>query len=149
VAVERSPEPNSAALEERLRAASDGIQLISQQLHALEEQKRSVEPNDPRFVQLAGLVRTVAAELLELASAEEAFANELSQAGADLEPIEQVPPRQHLKEILEEWRAVERELALAPPSSAEARALVERFEQLRGEYARASEDKHRAVDGGA
>jgi Spy/CpxP family protein refolding chaperone len=145
--VKRSQEPNTAALEGRLRAASDGIQLISQQLHALEEQKRSVQPNDPRFVQLAGLVRMVAAELLDLASAEEAFASEVNRVGADLERIEQVPPRQHLQEILEEWRAVERQLAAAPPSSAEARALVERFEQLRDEYARASDDKHRAVEG--
>lgn len=144
--MERSTEPNSAALEERLRAASDGIQLISQQLHALEEQKRSVEPHDPRFVQLAALVRIVAAELLDLASSEEAFANELENLAADLDPIEDVPPREDLQEILEEWRAVERKLAEAKPSSEEARALVERFEQLRIEYARATDEKHRGPE---
>jgi hypothetical protein len=130
-------------LEERLRGASDAIQLMVQQLHALETQKRRVEPEDSRFIDLAALVRSTAAELLDLATTEETFARELSPqpASVDLPRIEEVEPRHDLKQILQEWRDVERRLTSADPGSPEATALVARFEELRTEYARATDEK--------
>jgi hypothetical protein len=130
-------------LEERLRAASDAIQLMVQQLHALETQKRRVEPRDRRFIELAALVRSTATELLQLATTEETFARELSlrPGSVDLPAIAEVAPRHDLREILEEWREVERLLTSVDPSSAEAVALVAKFEHLRAEYARASDEK--------
>jgi hypothetical protein len=114
-----------------------------QQLHALETQKRQIEPRDARFVELAALVRSTANELLELATSEEAFARELNPrpASVDLPPIQEVAPRSDLKEILEEWREVERRLTTVDPASPEAVVLVARFDQLRAEYARATDEK--------
>jgi hypothetical protein len=138
-------------LEERLRAASDAIQLMVAQLSALETQKRRIEPSDERFVELAALVRRTATELLELATAEETFARELSPqpSTVELPRIEEVPPRRDLRQILEEWRDVERQLTSVDPGSSEAVALVERFEHLRAEYARATAAKREDQNGQA
>jgi hypothetical protein len=135
-------------LEERLRGASDAIQLMVQQLHALETQKRRAEPSDQRFVELAALVRTTATELLELATTEETFARQLSPqpTSVDLPAIEEVLPRHDLRQILDEWREVERRLASVDPGSADAVDLTTRFEQLRAEYARASAEKRQDPD---
>jgi hypothetical protein len=141
--VEQSPARDEQELEDRLRAASDGIQLVIQQLYALEDQKRKVDPGDPRFVDLAALVRATAAELLALATTEESFADGLA-ATSDangLSTINDVKPRQDLRVILEEWRDVERRLAEILPGSPDATDLVRRFERLREEYARASQEK--------
>jgi hypothetical protein len=146
--VEDSPNfSDTIALEERLRSASDGIHLVVDQLKALEDQKRAVEPSDPRFIELAALVRESAESLAGLAQTEETFARELTGHRFDeaLSAIEDVPARHDLAQILEEWRDVERRLEHAPPGSPEARELVARFEQLRAEYADALQGKSKAA----
>jgi hypothetical protein len=89
------------------------------------------------------MVQSTASALLSLATTEELFARRLTetQTATDLPSIAQVPPRHDLRPILEEWRDVERRLAAAEPGSSAAVDLVRRFEELRTEYARASEDK--------
>jgi hypothetical protein len=142
--VERTPDSSKpAAIEERLRAASDAIQLAVAQLRSLEQQKRNVIPSDARFVELAALVKSSSKHLLELATQEEAFAIELSRTSvnASLASIEEVQPRQDLGQILDEWREVERQLEQRGPSSPEAKELVARFERLRSEYSLAQKDK--------
>jgi hypothetical protein len=144
--MEKPPARDEQELEDRLRAASDGIQLVVQQLNTLEDQKRGVDPTDTRFVELAKLVRVTVAELLQLATVEEEFARGLARAAAaDLPSINEVQPRHDLRQILEEWRDVERRIAEVPPGSRESVELVDRFEQLRIEYARASEDKRQST----
>ena len=131
------------AVAERLRAASDGIHLVVDQLRILENQKRGTAPSDPRFVELAGLVRATADELFALARSEESFARELSRnvLTQSLASIDEVAPRHDLRQILEEWRAVERQLAKLDAGSPEATALVARFNALRLEYAEAVQSR--------
>jgi hypothetical protein len=128
--------------EQRLRAASDAIQIAVVELREIEGQKRSIEPNDQRFADLAKRVRGSAEHLLALARAEESFAHGLIGASpADVAPIVDVAPPHDLKEILDEWREVERELTAAHPGSPEAHRLLVRFEELRAEYMRVLDEK--------
>jgi hypothetical protein len=128
--------------EERLRAASDAIQLAVVELREIEAQKRSVEPGNEQFADLTKRVRGSAEHLLELARVEESFANGLAGASpADVAPIERVAPPHDLQQILAEWRAVERELDAAHPGSQEAHRLLVRFEELRAEYMRVLDEK--------
>ena len=136
------PKVQVSEIEERLRAASDAIQIAVVELHALEAQKRSVVPaDDDRFVELATRVRDSAERILELARAEETFAGELAASAETITPIADVEPAPDLKQILDEWREVERDLNAAHPGSPEAHRLLARFEELRAEYMRASEQK--------
>ena len=138
------PKHPTSEIEERLRAASDAIQIAVVELGALEAQKRAVAPiDDARFVELATRVRDSAEQILELARAEERFAGELASSSETLTPIADVEPADDLKGILDEWREVERDLNAAHPGSPEAHRLLARFEELRTKYMRASEQKRR------
>jgi hypothetical protein len=134
------PREQRSDIEARLRAASDAIQIAVVELRALEAQKRSIEPNDERFVELATRIRGSAEHLLERTRAEETFAGELASepSAADIAPIVEVQPPHELREILEEWREVERELNTARAGSPEAHRLLSRFEQQRAENMRAN-----------
>jgi hypothetical protein len=127
------------AVRDALRGASDGLLLAIREVGARERRKRTVKPGDPGFLPLARQVRVAAEAVLLMAQQEERAAEETSgtAAGAGLPTIEASPTRSDLAGILAEWRAVERLLDNADPSSPDAKALMEQFETLRDRYAQA------------
>jgi hypothetical protein len=127
------------ATRDGLRGASDGLLLAIHEVDLREQRKRGVLPTDPGFPRLAREVRIAAEAVLELARDEEAEADLIAARLADaaLPTIEASPPPDSLAGILAEWRAVERRLEAAEPTSTEAARLMEEFEALRDRYAEA------------
>ena len=127
------------ATRDGLRGASDGLLLAIQEVDLRERRKRGVLPTDPGFTALAREVRDAAETVLELARAEEDEANKIAaqRVTTGLPTIDESPPPESLAGILAEWRAVERRLAAAEPSSPETARLIEEFEALRARYAKA------------
>lgn len=127
------------ATRDLLRGASDGLLLAIREVEQREARKRDVHPGDPGFAPVAREVRIAAETVLALAREEEARATETSgqDLGVGLPTINASAPRAELARILDEWRAVDRQLAAAPPASAEERALMIAFEALRDRYAEA------------
>lgn len=121
-------------VEEHLRAASDAILVLLAEVGQLERHKRGVHPNDPRFDELAGLVRKAAERLAEFTAEEEKWARGASEVQGVVEPIDASQSRPTLTAILARWRDVERRLDAAEPGSAEAATLFDAFEQIRAEY---------------
>jgi hypothetical protein len=113
--------------------------IAIREVDARERMKRGVLPDDRAFAALATEVRMAAETLLRLARVEEDNAMAvLAEPGASgLPTIEASPPPANLAGILAEWRAVERRLDEAEPSSPEAQQLMEQFESLRDRYAKA------------
>ena len=128
---------------EMLRATSDGLMRAIAEVDARERQKRGVPPGDPSFPSLARQVRGAAESVLQLASAEEAKANEtaLDAGVAALPPIEAISPMKELEGILSAWRDVEQRLNAAPPGTTAAEALMAEFEEFRRRYAEAIDAK--------
>jgi hypothetical protein len=128
---------DSPAIRDALRGASDGLLIAIREVDARERMKRGVLPDDQAFASLSKDVRVAAETVLRLARVEEDNAIAvLQEPGASgLPTIEASPPPANLAAILAEWRAVERRLNEADPSSAEAQRLMEQFESLRDRYA--------------
>ncbi|MDQ6795377.1 MAG: hypothetical protein M3067_11285 [Chloroflexota bacterium] len=115
-----------------------------EQLEGMEREKRQLPPDDPRLVQIAADVETIALRVLgstvrqrELAE----DASELTGAGeprATAESIADVPREIHV--ILAEWRDAERRATEARPASAEGAAAAAEVDRLRAEYRTAHED---------
>lgn len=125
---------DTSDIEEHLRLASDAIMLLVTQVGVLERHKRAVPPNHARFSELAEAVRSAAETLSAFAASEAAWAGDAlreREVVATIESTEQMP---RLTEILEEWRAVERQLAASPPGSPDAVKLFAEFERLRDAY---------------
>lgn len=120
----------------RLRTASDNVVIAAQALLALEGQKRQLAPADPRFRILAQDARKLAQEVLRLVDVciEEAREIEEGFRAAGVASIDATPPDPALAPILEEWRAVERKLAMSEPGSPETEVLIQRFHALRARY---------------
>ena len=126
------------AMRDGLRGASDGLLLAIQEVDLRERRKRGVVPTDPGFPALARDVRIAAEAVLDLARAEESEADQIAARQAAAMPtIEASPAPSDLAAILAEWRAVERRLDAAEPTSPEAARLMEEFESLRDRYAQA------------
>jgi hypothetical protein len=127
-----------------LRETSDGLLRDLDVLMTIEEEKRSLDPGDPRLVELAARIEEIARRVLDgtrrqlgltrIVDAQVAAGS----ANAPDRPIEEISPRS-IQTILAEWRDAERQASAAAPGSAdaaEANALVDR---LRDEYRRAHE----------
>jgi hypothetical protein len=129
------------AVRDALRGASDGLLLAIREVGARERLKRTVKPGDPDFLPLARQVRIAAETVLLMAQQQESKAEETSgtAVGAGLPTIDASPTRSDLAGVLAEWRAVERLLEDADPSSPDSKALMEEFETLRDRYAKAFE----------
>ena len=92
----------------------------------------------PGFPDLARAVRIAAEAVLDLARAEESEADQIADRQAAAMPtIDASPAPTDLAAILAEWRAVERRLDAADPTSPEAARLMAEFESLRDRYAQA------------
>jgi hypothetical protein len=127
-----------------LRQTSDELLRDLDVLTTLEEQKRGLDPGDPKLVELAGRIETIAERVLVGSIREHQLtkvANEQVEAEEPAAPtltIDETPARP-VAVVLAEWREAERRMGDLDPDSAEAdeaRALVD---ALRAEYRRAYE----------
>ena len=130
-----------------LREASDALLRDLEVLTTLEEEKRSLDPGDPRLVELAGRIEEIAGRVLGGTVRQHQLTQRanVQVAGGGLnaptQTIEQT--ERTMSVILTEWREAERRLAGADPDSAdeaETRALIA---ALRDEYRRAYETARR------
>jgi hypothetical protein len=133
---------------EDLRSTSDGILRDLEVLSAIEEQKRTLEPGDPRIVELAKRVEEVATRVLA-ASVRQRQLAEINKAKVDAgvattpETSINDTPRP-IADILAGWRAAELRLEVAEPGSAETAEAEALSDQLREEYRRAFESRQDA-----
>jgi hypothetical protein len=133
--------------EEGLRDASDTLLASLDRLAELETEKRQLQPDDPRLIEVAGEVEGLAAQVLEVATVQSHLVETVhvmtmtDEPDAPSGPIDPAP--RTLYEILAEWRAAERALAEAPPGSTEAADALVRARDLRAEYQRAYQEADR------
>jgi len=129
-------------LEEKLRATSDEMLRVLDQLRALEAEKRSAAPGTTRFRNLTQEIERLASGIFSHARRQTEIGSLTVEAndavGQQPTPIEEVPPRD-MATILSEWRDAERRLADAMPGSAEAIKAHVDAQRLRAEYRSAHE----------
>ena len=127
-----------------LRRTSDSLLRDLETLMQLEEEKRTIEPGDPRLVDLASQIEEIAGRVMVSSTSQRVqteVIQELTEAGSPAAPdapIEDTP--RSMEAILAAWREAERRLDTADPGSAEeleAQLLVNR---LRMEYKRAHDE---------
>ena len=124
-------------IESELRVTSDRLLRTLDELQALENEKRTVKPDSPRFQKLAHEVERLAAEAFAQTHAQQALGEkaEAEQAkGLDLPPIAESTQMRPLQVILNEWRDAERRLQLADVDTAEHSAAAGDVGRLRAEY---------------
>jgi hypothetical protein len=112
-------------------------------LATIEEEKRQLQPGDPKLVELSVRIEEIAGRVL-VGTVQQRQLSQIGERevaagspGAPAVPIDDMP--RPIDAILAEWREAERRLSAAAPGSvdeSEGRALVER---LRDEYRRAHE----------
>lgn len=128
-----------------LRATSDALLRDLEVLAAIEDEKRTLAPGDPRLVELAQRVEEVARRVLsstvrqrkltEVGSAQV----ETAEPGTPVSSIDQTP--RAVADILAEWRAAERRAAAAEPGSAEEAEAGALADHHREEYRRAMQER--------
>lgn len=131
------------AASDRLRGVSDALLRDLQALVDAEQEKRSVQPDDPRLVELAAEVDAIARRVLDLTQAQHEIAEDVheqaSEGGPDA-PTESIEETTRpIGVILAEWRAAERDASNARAGSAEAKTARQTADRLRDEYRRAYE----------
>ncbi len=128
-----------------LRATSDALMRDLEVLAAIEDEKRTLAPNDPRLVELAQRVEDVARRVLSSTVRQRKLTKvglkqvEADTTGAPVASIDQTP--RAIADILAEWRAAERRSADAEPGSAEAAEAQALSDHYREEYRRALEER--------
>lgn len=137
---------NANEVQDRLRSASDAILLLVRELEQLEQHKRRVQPEDPRFEVLARAVRDSAMALADFTRDEQVWADKAVKSEADLQTIAETASPPPMSSILERWRAIERKLNEAPAGTPEAQALFDEFQRIRAEYMHAFELHHSPED---
>jgi hypothetical protein len=127
-----------------LRATSDSLMRDLERLEELEREKRELPTDDPRLVQIAADVETIALRVLGSTVRQRELAEDASEATgqssavAGGQSIVDVPREIHV--ILAEWRDAERRATEASPGSVEAAGAAAEVERLRAEYRNAHED---------
>jgi hypothetical protein len=130
-----------------LRVTSDALMRDLEVLSALEEEKRSISPGDPRLMDLAERIESIASRILGQSVKQRELTERidaLTDARADSAPdvaIDQTP--RSIAVILAEWRDAERRLAAAEADSAEAKDAQILVDSLRMEYGKAHEEARR------
>ena len=128
-----------------LRATSDELLRDLEVLLALEDEKRSIAPGDPRLVELAERIESIASRILGSSTRQRELTehiNDLSNAGSSAAPdttIDETP--RSIAEILSDWREAERQLAAAEPGSVDAAEAALQVERLRADYRRAHDER--------
>ena len=131
-------------IEEHLRAASDAILLLLTEVGQLERHKREIPPGEPRFDEISRSVRVAAQTLAEFTESEETWARVATEGRTDIEPISQSENAPATMQILERWRAIERQLDNVEPGSPESIRLFAEFERARDEYMAVFRERHAA-----
>jgi hypothetical protein len=127
--------PSSTSdIEEHLRGASDAIVLLLTEVGQLERHKRGIPPGEDRFDDVARAVRVAAQALAEFTKREEEWGRIATADRTDLQAIDESKNAASLTAILEQWRAVERQLDETPPGTPQGMRLFAEFERLRYEY---------------
>jgi ABC-type transporter Mla subunit MlaD len=125
--------------KEQLRSASDEVLVAVEKLRALEVEKRSVSPTNPRFQKLARQVEQLADQLGSTAEAQanlgEKLAAQHANGAAAAPPVEETV--RDVTTILAEWRDAERRAGRAVARSRAAAAAHADVDRLRAEYQRA------------
>jgi DNA-binding HxlR family transcriptional regulator len=124
-----------------LRVTSDALVRDLEVLGELEDEKRTLEPGDPRLVELAQRVEDIARRVLSATVRQ----RHLTQVGhRQVEEGHAAAPEtsiddtvRPIADILSEWRAAERRAGAADPESAEAAEANALADHYREEYRRA------------
>src|SRR6185369_10346074 len=130
-----------------LRRTSDTLLRDLEALLELEEEKRTIDPGDPRLVDLASQIEQIAARVLASSTSQRAqtqLIHALTEADSPAAPdatIEDTP--RSMEAILAAWRQAERQLDAAEPESAEAEEAQILIARLRDEYRRAHDEANR------
>jgi DNA-binding HxlR family transcriptional regulator len=126
-----------------LRETSDALLRDLDVLVTIEEEKRSLEPGDPRLVELAERIEEIARRVLvattrqhDLTRVVNRQVDEGSPHAPDTSIEETVRP---IQAILADWRDAERRAIAAEAGSAEAAEADALVDRLREEYRRAHE----------
>jgi len=130
-----------------LREASDALLRDLEVLTSLEEEKRGLDPGDPRLVELAGRIEAIAGRILGGTVRQHQLTQRAEvqvAGGAPNAPTLTIEETQRtMSVILTEWREAERRLAHADPDSADAAEAQALTAALRDEYRRAYETARR------
>jgi hypothetical protein len=124
-----------------LRETSDALLRDLDVLSTIEEEKRSLEPGDPRLVNLAARIEEIAQRVLVGSVRQRQLTEvvvaqvETGSPEAPAAPIEDTP--RPMQSILADWRDAERRAAAATPGSAEAAEAEALVTRLRDEYRKA------------
>jgi len=130
-----------------LREASDELLRDLEALSVLEDDKRQVPPGDPRLVDLAAQIESIAARVLITSGRQRELTEEIQEAAEvgsspiPAAPIDDIP--RPISAILSDWRDAERRLEAADAGTAEHREAEVLVDQLRDEYRRAHEAARR------
>ena len=122
-----------------LRETSDELIRDLEALSTLEDEKRQIAPDDPRFVDLATQIESIAARVLVTSGRQRELTEEIHRIADERHPPAAVPesiedtPRP-ISAILADWRDAERRLEGTEAGSAEEREVEVLVEQLRDEY---------------
>ncbi|HEX5824042.1 MAG TPA: hypothetical protein VFY18_06230, partial [Candidatus Limnocylindrales bacterium] len=124
-----------------LRETSDALLRDLDVLSTIEEEKRLLEPGDPRLVDLASRIEEIAQRVLVGSVRQRQLTKvivaqvETGSPDAPEAPIEDTP--RPMQAVLADWRAAERRAVAAAPGSAEAAEAEALVTRLRDEYRRA------------
>jgi hypothetical protein len=126
-----------------LRETSDTLLRDLDVLVTIEEEKRSLEPGDPRLVELAERIEEIARRILVGSTRQHALTRTVNaevEAGSARAPeasIDETP--RSIQAILADWREAERRAIAADSGSAEAAEANALVDRLREEYRLAHE----------
>jgi hypothetical protein len=126
-----------------LRATSDALLRDLERLAALEQEKRELSPDDPRMVDVAAQVESLALSVLGRSVRQRELTERVTTpvARAATAPTDStVAAPREIHVILAEWRDAERRASEAIPGSADARDAELHIDNLREEYRRAHEE---------
>lgn len=134
-----------------LREVSDALLRDLEALSVLEDEKRQIQPGDPRLVDLAAQIESIAGRVLLTSGRERALTEKIQQAAETGEaPIPDTPideTARPISAILSDWRNAERRLEAAAEGTAEFREAEVLVERLRDEYRKAHEAASRHKPG--
>jgi len=126
-----------------LRETSDALLRDLDVLVTIEEEKRSLEPGDPRLVELAERIEEIARRVLDGTTRQHDLTrvvNAQVKAGSSGAPETSIDETvRPIEAVLADWRDAERRAVVAEPGSAEAAEANAMVGRLREEYRRAHE----------
>ena len=126
-----------------LRATSDRMLGMLDQLRELETRKRELTPGTEEFARLAWDVADLARTTVRWSELQLRQANEALEAGTAQPAVALVDvPVRRLDEVLAEWRQAEIRLSQALPGSPDAEAAAQDASRLRAEYGELQARKH-------